>query len=72
MLWGMSVRFITRIESSNEISRRRPVTTENQFYRRHYGGGVEVGATPLDVFEREVLAAGKRYARGRVSLRISR
>jgi SAM-dependent methyltransferase len=37
------------------------VTTENQFYRRHYGGGVEVGATPLDVFEREMLASGKRY-----------
>ena len=61
MLWGMSAQF-TEDKSSNEISRRRPVTTENQLYRRHYGGGVEVGATPLDVFEREVLAPGKRYA----------
>lgn len=34
---------------------------ENQFYRRHYDGGVEVGATALDVFEREMLASGKRY-----------
>ena len=38
------------------------VMTENQFYRRHYGGGVEVGAAPLDVYEREMLAVGKRYA----------
>jgi SAM-dependent methyltransferase len=35
--------------------------TENQFYRRHYGGGVKVGATPLDAYEREMLAPGKRY-----------
>src|SRR5262249_31337257 len=44
-----------------EIFRRRPVTNESQFYRRHYGGGVEFGATPLDIFEREMLAPGQRY-----------
>ena len=46
---------------SNEISEGCTLTIENQFYRRHYGSGVEVGATPLDVFEREMLAPGKRY-----------
>lgn len=32
------------------------------FYQRHYAGGVETGATALDVFERQMLATGKRYS----------
>ncbi len=38
------------------------MTTEDKFYKRHYGGGVAVEATPLDHFEREMLARGQRYA----------
>jgi SAM-dependent methyltransferase len=37
------------------------MTAEIEFYKRHYGGGVAAGATPLDRFEREMLARGKRY-----------
>jgi hypothetical protein len=28
------------------------MTAANEFYRRHYEGGVTVGATPLDVYAR--------------------
>src|SRR5690348_15438583 len=38
------------------------MTPETRFYRRHYGGGVAIGATPLDSFEQKVLAPGKRYS----------
>lgn len=34
---------------------------EAKFYRDHYGNGVGIGATPLQVFAREMLAPGKRY-----------
>ena len=36
-------------------------SAEAKFYKDHYAGGVGVGATPLDVFAREMLAPGKRY-----------
>jgi SAM-dependent methyltransferase len=37
------------------------VSAEAKFYKDHYAGGVGVGATPLEVFAREMLAPGKRY-----------
>ncbi len=37
------------------------MSAEAEFYRKHYAGGVGVGATPLEVFAREMLAPGKRY-----------
>lgn len=37
------------------------MSAESRFYKDHYAGGVGVGATPLDVFAREMLAPGKRY-----------
>jgi SAM-dependent methyltransferase len=37
------------------------MSAEAKFYKAHYGGGVGVGATPLEVFAREMLAPGKRY-----------
>lgn len=38
------------------------MTAEAKFYKRRYGGGVALGTTALEVFEREMLAAGKRCA----------
>ena len=37
------------------------MNAEAKFYKDHYAGGVGVGATPLEVFAREMLAPGKRY-----------
>jgi SAM-dependent methyltransferase len=37
------------------------MSAEAKFYRDHYGKGVGVAATPLEVFAREMLAPGKRY-----------
>jgi SAM-dependent methyltransferase len=37
------------------------MSAEFKFYKDHYAGGVGVGATPLAVFAREMLAPGKRY-----------
>jgi len=37
------------------------MSAEAKFYKDHYAGGVGVGATPLEVFAREMLAPGKRY-----------
>jgi SAM-dependent methyltransferase len=37
------------------------MSAEAKFYKDHYGTGVGVGATPLEVFAREMLAPGKRY-----------
>lgn len=37
------------------------MSAEADFYKNHYGSGVRVGATPLDVFAREMLAPGRRY-----------
>jgi SAM-dependent methyltransferase len=37
------------------------MSAEAKFYKDHYGNGVGVGATPLEVFAREMLAPGKRY-----------
>jgi SAM-dependent methyltransferase len=38
-------------------------TAESDFYARHYGGGLmRAGTMPLDQFEREMLAPGKRYS----------
>jgi hypothetical protein len=37
------------------------MSAEAKFYKDHYGAGVGVGATPLKVFAREMLAPGKRY-----------
>jgi hypothetical protein len=36
------------------------MSAEAKFYKDHYAGGVGVGATPLRVFPREMLAPGKR------------
>jgi SAM-dependent methyltransferase len=36
--------------------------SEVGFYKAHYGGGVPIGATPLDEYERDFLAPGKRYS----------
>ena len=47
-------------EMSDENLRERSMP-EKEFYKQHYGGGVEVGTTPLDVFEREMLIPDKRY-----------
>jgi SAM-dependent methyltransferase len=38
------------------------MTAETQFYQRHYGNGVQIGATVLDVFARDMFAPGKRYS----------
>ena len=38
------------------------MSAEAKFYRDHQGDGLGVGATPLQVFAREMLAPGKRYA----------
>jgi len=37
------------------------MSTEAKFYKDHYAGGVGVGATPLEVFAREMLGHNKRY-----------
>jgi hypothetical protein len=37
------------------------MSAEAKFYKAHYEGGVGVGATPFEVFAREMLAPGKRY-----------
>src|SRR5262245_458720 len=37
------------------------MSVEAKFYRAHYGGGIGAGATPLEVFARDMLAPGKRY-----------
>src|SRR5215469_4558066 len=37
------------------------MSAEEKFYKDHYAGGVSVGATPLEVFAREMLGPGKRY-----------
>jgi SAM-dependent methyltransferase len=37
------------------------MSAEAKFYKDHYAGEVGVGATPLEVFAREMLAPGKRY-----------
>src|SRR5688500_11841444 len=34
---------------------------ESEFYKRHYGGSVAIGATELDIVDRDMLAPGKRY-----------
>ena len=36
-------------------------STEARFYKDHYAGGVDVGATSLEVFAREMFGPGKRY-----------
>src|SRR6266852_2150966 len=38
-----------------------PVTAEARFYRRHYGNGVAIGTTALDLFSHDMFAPGKRY-----------
>ena len=37
------------------------MSAEAEFYKKHYAGGVGIGATPLEVFAREMLGPGKRY-----------
>src|SRR5437667_9479761 len=37
------------------------MSAEAKFYERHYGKGVGIGATPLEVFARDMLAPGSRY-----------
>ena len=37
------------------------MSPEAKFYKDHYARGAGVGATPLEVFAREMLASGKRY-----------
>jgi len=37
------------------------ISPEEEYYVRHYDGGVAAGTTPLASFEREMLAPGKRY-----------
>jgi SAM-dependent methyltransferase len=37
------------------------MSAEAKFYKDHYAGGVGVGATPLEVFAREMRAPGNRY-----------
>ena len=38
------------------------MSAANEFYRRHYDGGVEPGTTALDEYARQQLAPGKRYS----------
>lgn len=38
------------------------MSSAEEFYRRHYRGGVPVGSTPIAAFEREMMTSGKRYA----------
>ena len=44
------------------------MNTANDCYRKHYGGGVAIGATPLDEYSRKMLGPGKRYSLVREAL----